>query len=185
MDNDATLKRLQNIAVSYAKAGVDIVAPSGMMDGMVSAIRDGLDAAGFQMVSIMSYATKYASSLYGPFRDAAGSDDFSGDRKHHQLNPAQRDEALREAEIDEDEGADFLMIKPAMFYLDICREMKENSRLPIVAYQVSGEYAMLKHGAEQGLFDENEIFEESLLSIKRAGASLIVSYYAKEIAASL
>lgn len=179
--NDETLTRLQSIAVSYAQAGVDIVAPSGMMDGMVSAIRQGLDKEGYGNVSIMSYAVKYASHLYGPFRDAAGST-FTSNRKHHQLNPTQRKEALMEAVEDEKEGADFIIIKPAGFYLDIIRDVAESTLLPLVAYQVSGEYSMLKLAAKQGICDEEAIFKESFLSMKRAGATLIISYYVKEMA---
>ena len=179
--NDETLTRLQQIACSYAEAGVDIVAPSGMMDGMVSSIRQGLDHGGHNHVSIMSYGVKYASHLYGPFRDAAGST-FTSDRKHHQLNPTQRKEALMEAAEDEKEGADFLIIKPAGFYLDIIRDVADSTLLPIVAYQVSGEYSMLKVASQHGICDEYDIVRESFLSMKRAGASLIISYYAKEMA---
>ena len=181
-NTNATLTRLNEIAVSYARAGVDIVAPSGMMDGMVRSIRTALDNDNFHGVSIMSYSSKFASSLYGPFRDAAGSSEFCGDRKHHQLNPSQRKEALRESIIDEQEGADYLMVKPVMFYLDICRDIAEQSQLPLAAYQVSGEYAMLKQAAASGMADEYDLFHESLLSIKRAGVSLIITYYAKDFA---
>jgi len=177
-NNDETLKLLQKIAVSYAKAGVDIVAPSGMMDGMVQAIRSALDFNNYPNVSIMSYAVKYASAFYGPFRDAAGSGDvFKGDRKHHQMNPAQRREALREAEEDIKEGADFLMVKPASLYMDIIRDVRNTCDLPIVAYHVSGEYAAIKAAAKAGVLDEYLAFEEIFIGLKRAGTDLIISYF--------
>jgi porphobilinogen synthase len=179
--NDQTLERLNDIAISYAEAGVDIVAPSGMMDGMVQSLRKSLDDKQFHHVSIMSYAVKYASNLYGPFRDAADST-FKSNRLHHQLNPSQRKEALLEAEEDVKEGADFLIIKPSGFYLDIIRDVSNTIKLPLVGYQVSGEYSMLKHASKLDIFNEREIFMESFQSIKRSGASLIISYYAKEMA---
>lgn len=176
-----TLETLQKIAISYAKAGADLIAPSGMIDGMVAAIRTALDENNHQNTLIMSYSAKYASAFYGPFREAAGSsDNFTGDRKHHQMNPPQREEALREAQLDTEEGADFLMVKPAGPYLDIIRDIKNTTHLPVAAYQVSGEYAMLKSAAKEGIIDEKAAFEESLLAIKRAGASHIITYYAKD-----
>lgn len=181
LHNDATLTLLQKTAVSYAKAGVDCIAPSGMMDGMVAAIRSSLDEANFSLVSVMSYAVKYASAFYGPFRDAAGSSDcFHGDRKHHQMNPAQREEAFLEAEQDLKEGADFLMVKPASHYTDIIRDLKNTTHVPLVAYHVSGEYAMLKAAAAQHIVNEREAFAEHFISLKRAGVDLIITYYAKD-----
>ncbi|MDA1353099.1 MAG: porphobilinogen synthase [bacterium] len=176
----ATLDVLGRIAVSYAKAGVDIVAPSGMLDGMVLAIRTALDRFHYSNTMILSYAVKYASSLYGPFRDAAGSsDDFKGDRRHHQMNPTQRIEAMREAELDMGEGTDMLMVKPAGHYLDIIRDVATISDLPVVAYQVSGEYASIMAAASAGVVDQRAAIEESLIAIKRAGAHKIISYFAK------
>lgn len=182
LDHESTLSLLSTIAVSYADCGVDIVAPSGMMDGAVSVIRSALDHSGYSDRSIMSYSIKFASQFYGPFRDAAGSgDDFKGDRKHHQLSPTQRREALRDGLSDEKEGADFLMVKPAMPYQDLIRDLRNQSELPIVAYQVSGEYAMLMHGVSSGVFsDAFNCFYESLIGLRRSGADLIISYYAKE-----
>lgn len=178
-DNDATLTVLQKIAVSYAKAGADIIAPSGMMDGMVYAIRSALDQHGYPLTAIMSYAVKYASAFYGPFREAAGSSNvFVGDRKHHQMNPAQRNEAFREAEQDIQEGADMLMVKPASVYMDIIRDIRNTSHLPLAAYHVSGEYAALKAAAKAGVLEEFSAFEEVFLGLKRAGADLIISYFA-------
>ena len=183
LDNDQTLLQLNRIALSYARAGVDIIAPSGMMDGMVQSIRSTLDQAHFHQVLIMSYAVKYASDLYGPFKHAAGSvSAVVSDRKHHQMNPAQRKEALREATLDVQEGADFLMVKPAAHYLDIVSQLREQFQLPLVAYHVSGSYMMTKYGAEKGLFNEKEAFYEIYLCMKRAGSDLIISYYAKEMA---
>jgi porphobilinogen synthase len=183
MHNDHTLDILAKIAISYAHAGVDIVVPSGMMDGTVASLRAGLDASGFSMVSIMSHTAKYASTFYGPFREAGGSGDvFTGNRKHHQAAPTQKREALREAQLDWEEGADFMLVKPALPYLDIVAMLHERFPLPIVAYQVSGEYAMLKAGAAAKAFDEKEGFYEACLGIKRAGAQLIISYYAIELA---
>lgn len=185
LDNDGTLSRLARIAVSYAKAGADVVAPSGMMDGMVRVIRRALDQAGYQSVSIMSYSAKYASALYGPFREAAGSGQFSGDRKHHQMAPSQSREALLEAQLDVEEGADFLIVKPATLYLDIIRAVHDRFLVPVVAYHVSGEYAMVKAASGLELLDEAAVFQETFLAMKRAGAKLIISYYAKEMTRKL
>ncbi|MGM0804913.1 MAG: porphobilinogen synthase [Bacillota bacterium] len=180
--NDETLTLLAKTAVSQAKAGADIIAPSNMMDGFVAAIRQGLDEAGFYDIPIMSYAVKYASSFYGPFRDAAHSTPQFGDRKTYQMDPANRLEALREAESDVAEGADFLMVKPALSYLDILRELKDRYPLPLVAYNVSGEYSMIKAAAMNGWVDEKSIVLEKLISMKRAGADLIITYFAKDAA---
>lgn len=183
IDNDATLNLLSKQAVSYAEAGADWVAPSSMTDGMVSAIRQALDQAGFQKTAILSYAVKYCSSFYGPFREAAQGAPQFGDRKTYQMNPANSNEALREAALDLKEGADMLMVKPAMNYLDIIYKLKSHfPDVPLCAYQVSGEYAMLKYAARHGLINEEQAMLESLLAIKRAGADLIISYFAKDIA---
>ncbi|MBC1825176.1 porphobilinogen synthase [Listeria seeligeri] len=179
--NDESLELLQKTAVSQAAAGADIIAPSNMMDGFVQVIREGLDEAGFQDIPIMSYAVKYASAFYGPFRDAAGSAPQFGDRKSYQMDPANREEALREAISDEQEGADFLIVKPSLSYLDIMRDVKNNTHLPVVAYNVSGEYAMVKAAAQNGWIDEERIVLEMLTSMKRAGASLIITYFAKDV----
>ncbi|WP_250673847.1 porphobilinogen synthase [Paraclostridium ghonii] len=181
VDNDQTLEYLAKIAVSHAKAGADMVAPSDMMDGRIQAMREGLDAAGFETVAIMSYSVKYASSFYGPFRDAAGSAPSFGDRKTYQMDPANSNEALIESELDVLEGADMLMVKPALPYLDVIRRVKDNFDLPLVAYNVSGEYAMLKLAVKEGLLNESAIYE-SVMSIKRAGADIIITYFAKDIA---
>jgi porphobilinogen synthase len=178
--NDPTLEVLQRVAVSHAEAGADIVAPSGMMDGMVAAIRTALDGAGFTNLSILSYAVKYASAFYGPFRDAAEGAPKFGDRKSHQMNPANVREALREVELDLAEGADMIMVKPALPYLDIIRQTREQCEVPVSAYNVSGEYAMLKAAAANGWLDERAAVLELLTSIKRAGADLIVTYHAKD-----
>ena len=183
--NDPSLKLLAKTAVSQAKAGADIIAPSNMMDGFVAAIRKGLDEAGFGHIPIMSYAVKYASAFYGPFRDAAGSTPQFGDRKSYQMDPANRLEALREAQSDIEEGADFLMVKPALSYLDVMREVKDRFNAPMVAYNVSGEYAMVKAAALNGWVDEKRIVLELLTSMKRAGADLIITYFAKDVAAWL
>ncbi len=183
--NDPSLKLLAKTAVSQAKAGADIIAPSNMMDGFVAAIRKGLDEAGFDHIPIMSYAVKYASAYYGPFRDAAGSAPQFGDRKSYQMDPANRLEALREAQSDIEEGADFLMVKPALSYLDVMREVKDRFNAPMVAYNVSGEYSMIKAAALNGWVDEKKIVLESLISMKRAGADLIITYFAKDVAAWL
>ena len=181
--NDETLNVLGQVAISHAEAGADIVAPSGMMDGMVVAIREALDESGFSHIPIMSYAVKYASSFYGPFRDAADGAPKFGDRKTHQMDPANSNEALREAALDVDEGADFLMVKPALAYLDIIHRVKSaHPELPMVAYNVSGEYAMIKAAAQNGWLDEETAVLEKLLSMKRAGADLIITYHAKDAA---
>ncbi|WP_096189580.1 porphobilinogen synthase [Evansella halocellulosilytica] len=178
--NDDSLTLLAKTAVSQAEAGADIIAPSNMMDGFVTAIRQGLDEAGFENIPIMSYAVKYASAFYGPFRDAAHSSPKSGDRKTYQMDPANRLEALREAESDVAEGADFLIVKPALSYLDIIRDVKERHPYPIVAYNVSGEYSMIKGAALNGWINEKEVVLEKLLSMKRAGADIILTYFAKD-----
>lgn len=182
VDNDATLEVLAQVAVSHAQAGADIVAPSDMMDGRVGAIREALDEVGLEMTAILSYAVKYASSFYGPFRDAAESAPQFGDRRSYQMDPANAREAVREAALDVEEGADILMVKPAMPYLDILARMRPEFDLPLAAYQVSGEYAMIKAAAQKGWLDETAVMLESLLSIKRAGADLILTYFAKQAA---
>ncbi|MFC4711853.1 porphobilinogen synthase [Planococcus dechangensis] len=178
--NDESLDLLARTAVSQAKAGADIIAPSNMMDGFVAAIRYGLDEAGFTNTPIMSYGVKYASAYYGPFREAAHSTPQFGDRKTYQMDPANRMEALREASSDVNEGADFMIVKPALSYLDIIREVRDNFDIPIVAYNVSGEYAMVKAAAQNGWVDEEKIVLETLLSMKRAGADILMSYHAKD-----
>jgi porphobilinogen synthase len=180
--NDPTLDLLAKTAISQAEAGADIIAPSNMMDGFVAAIRKGLDEAGYHDVPIMSYAVKYSSSFYGPFRDAAHSSPQFGDRRTYQMDPANRREALREAKSDIEEGADFLIVKPSLSYLDIMREVKDAFNAPLVAYNVSGEYSMIKAAALNGWVDEKEIVQEKLLSMKRAGADLIITYFAKDVA---
>lgn len=180
--NDPSLELLAQTAVSQAKAGADIIAPSNMMDGFVAAIRQGLDEAGFENVPIMSYAVKYSSAFYGPFRDAAGSAPSFGDRKTYQMDYANRLEALREAESDIEEGADFLIVKPALSYLDIVRDVKNNFHVPIVAYNVSGEYSMIKAAAQNGWINEKEIVMEMLTGMKRAGTDLIITYHSKDVA---
>ncbi|MCJ7839889.1 porphobilinogen synthase [Lederbergia sp. NSJ-179] len=180
--NDESLELLVRTAVSQAKAGADIIAPSNMMDGFVTAIRHGLDEAGFEEIPIMSYAVKYSSAFYGPFREAANSAPQFGDRKTYQMDPANRLEALREAKSDVAEGADFLIVKPALSYMDIIRDVKNECNLPIVAYNVSGEYSMVKAAAMNGWIDEKAIVLELLTSMKRAGADLIISYFAKDVA---
>ena len=180
VQNDVTLTYLARIAVSHAKAGADMVAPSDMMDGRVAAIRTALDENGFMNVPIMAYSAKYASNFYGPFRAAAHSTPAFGDRKTYQMDIANSDEALREVELDLEEGADIVMVKPALSYLDIIRRVKDNFNAPIAAYNVSGEYAMVKMAVENGLLDEKAIYE-SVLSIKRAGADIIITYFAKEL----
>lgn len=180
--NDPSLELLVQTAVSQAKAGADIIAPSNMMDGFVAAIRAGLDEAGFEHTPIMSYAVKYASAFYGPFRDAADSTPQFGDRKAYQMDPANRMEALREAESDLIEGADFLIVKPGMPYLDIVRDVKNNINLPLVIYNVSGEYSMVKAAALNGWIDEERIVMEMLTGMKRAGCDLIITYHAKDAA---
>lgn len=182
VDNDATLKNLSKQAVSHARAGADMVAPSGMMDGMIRTLRESLDKEGFYQLPIMSYAVKYSSSYYGPFRDAADSAPSFGDRRTYQMDPANRREAFREADFDKEEGADILMVKPALSYLDIIRDLRNNYNIPIACYNVSGEYAMIKAAGEKGWIDEQKVMMESLLSMKRAGADLIITYFAKEVA---
>lgn len=180
--NDETLELLARSAVSFAEAGADIVAPSAMMDGQVGAIREALDAAGHQSVSILAYAAKFASAYYGPFREAAESTPKFGDRRSYQMDPANSREAMREVALDVQEGADMLMVKPAGPYLDIIRQVRDTHDLPLAAYQVSGEYAMLKAAAQNGWIDERRAALESLIGIKRAGADLIITYHAKEAA---
>ena len=180
--NDPTLDLLAQTAVSQAEAGADIIAPSNMMDGFVVAIRDALDEAGFEHIPIMSYAVKYASGFYGPFREAAQSAPQFGDRRGYQMDPANSREAMREAELDYQQGADMLMVKPALPYLDIIRAVRERFDLPIAAYQVSGEYAMIKAAARLGWIDEERVALESLTSIKRAGADIILTYFARDLA---
>lgn len=180
--NDETLEILAKMAVAQARAGVDIVAPSDMMDGRVGYLRRALDDEGFTEVSIMAYTAKYASAFYGPFRDALDSAPKFGDKKTYQMNPANAKEALIEADLDFAEGADFLMVKPALPYLDVIKLLADNYPLPIAAYNVSGEYAMIKAAAQQGWLDGEKVMLESLLSIKRAGAKIILTYFAKEVA---
>jgi porphobilinogen synthase len=180
--NDETLEVLGKMALVQAETGIDILGPSDMMDGRVGYIREVLDENGFTDVSIMAYSAKYASAFYGPFRDALDSAPKSGDKKTYQMNPANQREALIEADLDVDEGADFLMVKPALAYLDIIRLFKDSYSQPITAYNVSGEYAMLKAAAEKGWLDYNSVMQETLLSIKRAGADIILTYHAKEFA---
>ncbi|QHA92771.1 porphobilinogen synthase [Bacillus sp. N1-1] len=182
VQNDESLELLTKTAISQAKAGADMIAPSNMMDGFVAAIRHGLDEAGFVDVPIMSYAVKFSSAFYGPFRDAAHSTPQFGDRKTYQMDPANRLEAIREAESDIEEGADFLMVKPALSYLDIIRELKDRFPLPMVAYNVSGEYSMIKAASQNGWLNEEEVVLEKLTSMKRAGADLIITYFAKDAA---
>lgn len=180
VDNDATLPLLVKTAVSQARAGADIIAPSNMMDGFVTEIRKGLDDNGFSHIPIMSYGIKYASKFYGPFRDAAESTPSFGDRRTYQMDPANRLEALRELQSDESEGADMMIVKPALSYLDIIRDVRNRSDLPVVAYNVSGEYAMTRTAIDMGLLDE-EVIIEQMLSMKRSGADLIITYFAKDI----
>lgn len=179
--NDQTLEILERTAVSQAASGADIIAPSGMMDGMVNGIRNALDQNGFQNIAIMSYAVKYASSFYGPFREAAKSTPQFGNRKSYQMNPGNKREAIREALLDEKEGADIIMVKPALPYLDIISAVKEKVSVPVAAYNVSGEYSMIKAAANNGWIDENKAILEMLTGIKRAGADIIISYFAKDI----
>lgn len=182
VDNDATLINLAKQTISHAKAGVDMVAPSGMMDGTIATMRDALDNSGFPSLPIMGYSVKYASAFYGPFRDAADSAPTFGDRRTYQMDPSNRLEGHREASFDDEEGADILMVKPALSYLDIVRDLKENYDRPIACYNVSGEYAMVKAAAEKGWIDGERVMMESLLSMKRAGADIIITYFAKEVA---
>jgi len=183
--NDITLEILAKMAIAQAEAGADIIGPSDMMDGRVAYIRQALDKEGFTNVSIMSYTAKYASAFYGPFRDALDSAPKFGDKKTYQMNPANSKEALLEAELDFNEGADFLMVKPALSYLDVIKLLNDNFNLPIAAYNVSGEYAMVKAAAAKGWIDGDRVRDEVLLSMKRAGASVILTYFAKEFALSI
>jgi porphobilinogen synthase len=183
--NDATLELYAKTAVSQADAGADMIAPSGMMDGQVAAIRAGLDDAGHTDVPIMAYAAKYASAFYGPFRDAADGAPAFGDRRHYQMDPANRREAAREVRLDVEQGADVLMVKPALPYLDVVSDVRASVDRPVAAYNVSGEYAMLHAAAEQGWLDLEAVAHESLLSIKRAGADLIITYFAEDVAGRL
>lgn len=180
--NDATLEILQRIAISHAQSGADFVAPSDMMDGRVLAIRQALDDHQFDDVGIMAYSAKYASGFYGPFRQAADSKPAEGDRRGYQMDPANGDEALREVALDIEEGADIVMVKPALSYLDIVRRVKESFQMPVAAYNVSGEVSMIKAAAERGWIDEKAVVLESLLSMKRAGADILITYYAKDVA---
>ena len=182
VDNDITLGNLAKQAAIHAKAGADMIAPSGMMDGMISSIRDGLDMVGFSHIPIMSYSTKFSSAYYGPFRDVAESSPSFGDRRSYQMNPANRKEAILESLADEKEGADILMVKPALAYLDIVRDIKENSSLPLAVYNVSGEYSMLKMAGKAGVIDYDKVMMETMIGFKRAGADIIISYHAKEVA---
>ena len=185
VDNDASLERIASTALSHARAGASIVAPSDMMDGRVAAIRRELDANGFEEVAILSYAAKYASAFYGPFRDAAESAPEFGDRRGYQMDPPNRREALREMRLDLEEGADMLMVKPALPYLDILADARRTFDVPLAAYHVSGEYSMIKAAGERGWIDADRAMEEALVSIKRAGADLILTYAAAELAAKL
>jgi len=180
--NDPTLLNIAKQSISHAKAGADMIAPSGMMDGTVAMVRESLDNSGFSDIPIMAYSVKYASAYYGPFRDAADSAPSFGDRRTYQMDAANRDEALRKATFDDQEGADILMVKPALSYLDIIRDLKNNFDRPIACYNVSGEYAMIKAAGEKGWIDEERVMMESLLSMKRAGADIIITYFAKEAA---
>ncbi|KYH28141.1 porphobilinogen synthase [Clostridium colicanis] len=181
VDNDKTLEYLGKIAVSHAEVGADMIAPSDMMDGRIGFIRDALDKAGYVNVPIMAYSAKYASAFYGPFREAADSAPSFGDRKSYQMDPANINEAIREVELDIEEGADIVMVKPALSYLDVIRKVKDSFNMPIAAYNVSGEYAMIRSCIDNGLLSENAIME-SLISIKRAGADIIITYFAKDAA---
>lgn len=182
VDNDATLEISAKQALIHAKAGADMIAPSGMMDGIIETLRTALDDNGYENLPIMAYSTKFASAYYGPFRDVAESSPSFGDRKTYQMDPANRREAIMESLEDEAQGADILMVKPALAYLDIIRDLRQNSLLPICAYNVSGEYALLKAGEKAGVIDYKRVMFETLLSIKRAGADLIITYHAKELA---
>jgi len=182
VDNDVTLINIAKQVVSHARAGADMVAPSGMIDGTIQMVREALDNNGFVNLPIMAYSVKYASAFYGPFRDAADSAPSFGDRRTYQMNPSNRDEAIREANFDDQEGADILMVKPALSYLDIIRDLKNDFDRPIACYNVSGEYAMIKAASEKGWIDGDRVMMESLLSMKRAGASIIITYFAKEAA---
>jgi porphobilinogen synthase len=185
VENDETLEILSKVALSHAKAGADIIAPSDMMDGRVGIIREALDESGYELTPIMSYAAKYASAFYGPFREAAGSKPAFGDRKAYQMDPANVREALREVRLDLEEGADIVMVKPALPYLDVIRAVADEVDEPLAAYQVSGEYAMIKAAAANGWVDEKACMMESLISIKRAGADMIITYFAPDVAEAL
>jgi porphobilinogen synthase len=185
VDNDKTLDILVRQALIHAKSGVDLIAPSGMMDGVIEVLRKALDENGFENLPIMSYSTKFASSFYGPFRDVAQSSPSSGDRKAYQMDPANRLEAIAESLEDDRQGADILMVKPALAYLDIVREIKQKTSLPLAVYNVSGEYAMLKSAAKMGVIDYEKVLIETMISFKRAGADIIISYHTKEIAKML
>lgn len=182
VDNDATLEISVKQALIHAKNGADMIAPSGMMDGIIEALRNGLDENGYEGLPIMAYSTKFASAYYGPFRDVAESSPSFGDRKTYQMDPANRLEAINESLEDEEEGADILMVKPALAYLDIIRDLKDRTLLPVCAYNVSGEYALLKAGEKAGVIDYKKVMLETMISIKRAGADLIITYHAKELA---
>ena len=182
VDNDVTLINIAKQVVSHARAGADMVAPSGMIDGTIQMVREALDNNGFVNLPIMAYSVKYASAFYGPFRDAADSAPSFGDRRTYQMNPSNRDAAIREANFDDQEGADILMVKPALSYLDIIRDLKNDFDRPIACYNVSGEYAMIKAASEKGWIDGDRVMMESLLSMKRAGASIIITYFAKDAA---
>jgi porphobilinogen synthase len=185
VDNDATLKISAQQAIVHAKAGADLIAPSGMMDGIITTLREALDEGGYENLPIMSYSTKFASGYYGPFRDVAESVPSFGDRSTYQMDPANRREAVSESLADEAQGADILMVKPALAYMDIMRDIKEASRLPLAAYNVSGEYAMLKLAGKHDLIDYDRVIMETMIGFKRAGADIIISYHAKEIAGML
>ena len=182
VDNDATLEILKEQALVHLKAGADMIAPSGMMDGTIETLREAMDSAGYVNTPIMAYSTKFASAYYGPFRDVAESSPSFGDRRSYQMNPANRDEALLESLEDEAQGADILMVKPALAYLDIIRDIKNNSNLPLAVYNVSGEYALLKAGQKAGVIDYDRVMIETMIGFKRAGADIIISYHAKEVA---
>jgi porphobilinogen synthase len=182
IDNDATLENLGRAAISYARAGADLIAPSGMMDGYVGFLRESLDEEGFEQIGLLAYAAKYASAYYGPFREAVDSAPSFGDRSGYQMDPANVREAIREVALDVEEGADIVMVKPALAYLDVIAEVRSEFDVPVAAYNVSGEYAMLKAAAEKGWLDYERTMLETLLSIRRAGADIIVSYHAKEVA---
>ncbi len=185
VNNDATLDISAKQAIVHAKAGVDMIAPSGMMDGIIETLREGLDAGGYENLPIMAYSTKFASGYYGPFRDVAESVPSFGDRSTYQMDPANRREAIAESIADEMQGADILMVKPALAYLDIVRDIRENTTLPLAVYNVSGEYAMLKHSGRAGLIDYDRVMMETMVGFKRAGADIIISYHAKEVATLL
>ncbi|MDD5400735.1 MAG: porphobilinogen synthase [Sulfurimonas sp.] len=185
VNNDATLKISAQQAIVHAKAGADMIAPSGMMDGIIQALREALDSAGYENLPIMSYSTKFASGYYGPFRDVAESAPSFGDRASYQMDPANRREAIAESISDEHQGADILMVKPALAYLDIVREIKDATSLPMAVYNVSGEYAMIKFAGMNGLIDYDRVVMETMISFKRAGADIIISYHAKEVAKML